>query len=124
MYSTRTKNTYSAGGRGDRSEENLRRSLTTQADHRCGETENDASTCDSTVRVDRDTVTVHSDVSTTRVVLHSTQTTGGFQESPRRVVAAFFFFFLLSNPNPRECCYQKELVRLNWVVKKNVFPRK
>lgn len=82
------------------------------------ETENDALMCDyCTCLQIYSYPVVHSDISTTRVVLHSTQKTRAshhVQESCQCIFAALCFHQI----NPRECCYQIELVKLG-CYKKN-----
>lgn len=63
---------------------------------------------------------IHSDISTTRVVLHSTQKTRilhHVQKSCQCIFAASCSLQI----NPRVCCYQIELVRLGWVIIKFLF---
>lgn len=90
-----------------------------QTDKCYRETENDAFMCDSIVHVYRYTVILSYTVTFQRLelfyILHRRL---GFlhhvQESRQCIFAALCFLQI----NPRVCCYQIELVRLNWVVRK------
>lgn len=81
------------------------------------ETENDALMCDyCTCLQIYSYPVVHSDISTTRVVLHSTQKTRAshhVQESCQCIFAALCFHQI----NPRGCSYQIELVKLGCYYK-------
>lgn len=64
---------------------------------------------------------VHSDISTTRVVLHSLHRRLGFYTMFKKSCQCIFAALCFLQINPRVCCYQIELVRLSWVVIKCFF---